>query len=252
MAEFVNAEECPNGDGKQDGRDQQYDHDLDESATGMGTERVVPKRRARSPARRAYGSLRTRRCRCRDVTFGPGVLRKTPSPLQQGVSRHPADLQFRGFVRLSRKEERIVMAPSNAKSANEDVFEFVRKSEEAVLEVGRRWAETLSDFVPAEVPLAREMTKQVLEFLEELLKIQRDFAEQVFDETTKAATKTAKAAKKTTKAAKKTTKAATKTAKDAAKKVRAPRATKRPATKRAPAKRAPAKRPAAKKAAASR
>ena len=118
------------------------------------------------------------------------------------------------------------MAPSNAKSANEDVFEFVRKSEEAVLEVGRRWAETLSDFVPAEVPLAREMTKQVLEFLEELLKIQRDFAEQVFDETTKAATKTAKAV---------------------AKKARAPRA-----TKRAPAKRAPAKRPAAKTAAARR
>jgi hypothetical protein len=34
------AEECSNGDGKQDGRDQQYDHDLDEGATGMGTEAV--------------------------------------------------------------------------------------------------------------------------------------------------------------------------------------------------------------------
>lgn len=34
------AEECSNGDGKQDDRDQLYDHDLDESATGMGTETV--------------------------------------------------------------------------------------------------------------------------------------------------------------------------------------------------------------------
>src|SRR5664280_335187 len=88
------------------------------------------------------------------------------------------------------------MAPSNTKPVNEDVFEFVRKSEEAVLEVGRKWAETLGDFVPAEMPLAREITKQVLEFLEELLKIQRDFAEQVIEETTKAAKKTTKAAKK--------------------------------------------------------
>jgi hypothetical protein len=34
------AEECSIGDGKQDDRDQLYDHDLDESATGMGTETV--------------------------------------------------------------------------------------------------------------------------------------------------------------------------------------------------------------------
>jgi hypothetical protein len=147
------------------------------------------------------------------------------------------------------------MAPSNAKPVNEDVFEFVRKSEEAVLEVGRKWAEAFGDFVPAEMPLAREITKQVLGFLEELLKIQRDFAEQVFEETTKAATKTTTAAKKTTTAAKKTTKAATKVAKAAAKKARAPRATKatkRTAGKRPAAKKAAAKRPAAKKAAARR
>ena len=126
------------------------------------------------------------------------------------------------------------MAPSNTKPVNEDVFEFVRKSEEAVLEVGRKWAETLGDFVPAEMPLAREITKQVLEFLEELLKIQRDFAEQVIEETTKAAKKTTKAV---------------------ANKARAPRATKaakRPAAKRPAAKKTAAKRPAAKTAAARR
>lgn len=32
------AAECPNGDGKQDGREQQHHHDLDEGATGMGTD----------------------------------------------------------------------------------------------------------------------------------------------------------------------------------------------------------------------
>jgi len=78
----------------------------------------------------------------------------------------------------------------------DDVFEFVRKSEEAVVEVGRKWVHAVGEFMPVEMPLVRDMTKQLLDFLDELLRIQREFAKQMVDETRKAVIGTTKPAPK--------------------------------------------------------
>jgi hypothetical protein len=73
-----------------------------------------------------------------------------------------------------------------------EVFDFVRKSETAVLDVGRKWADAIGEFMPVEMPLMREMTKQLFDFLDELLRIQREFAVQMLDETRKAVAGTTK------------------------------------------------------------
>jgi len=79
------------------------------------------------------------------------------------------------------------MAPRNATPPLEEtVVDFVRKSEEAVLEVGRKWAEAIDEFVPVEVPLVRDLRKQVFALVEELLRMQRDFAQKMLAETRKA------------------------------------------------------------------
>ena len=78
------------------------------------------------------------------------------------------------------------MPPRNAVPLEETVVDFVRKSEEAVLEVGRKWAEAVDEFVPVELPLVRDLRKQVFDMVEELLRIQRDFAQKILAETRKA------------------------------------------------------------------
>jgi len=88
------------------------------------------------------------------------------------------------------------MAPTEAEPLKEDVLEFVRKSEEAVLEVGRKWADAIGEFMPVEMPLVRDMTRQVFDFLEEVLRIQRRFANQMLEEGRKAVNGTAKPAAK--------------------------------------------------------
>ncbi len=75
------------------------------------------------------------------------------------------------------------MPPRNAVPLEETVVDFVRKSEEAVLEVGRKWAEAVDEFVPVELPLVRDLRKQVFDMVEELLRIQRDFAQKILAET---------------------------------------------------------------------
>ena len=78
------------------------------------------------------------------------------------------------------------MPPRNAVPLEEAVVDFVRKSEEAVLEVGRKWAEAVDEFVPVEMPLVRDLRKQVFDMVEELLRIQREFAQKILAETRKA------------------------------------------------------------------
>jgi len=80
------------------------------------------------------------------------------------------------------------MPPRNAVPLEETVVDFVRKSEEAVLEVGRKWAKAVDEFVPVEMPLVRDLRKQVFDMIEELLRIQRDFAQKILAETRKAVT----------------------------------------------------------------
>ena len=64
------------------------------------------------------------------------------------------------------------MAPRDAVPLEETVLDFVRKSEEAVLEVGRKWADAVAEFVPVEMPLVRDLRKQVFDMIEDLLRVQ--------------------------------------------------------------------------------
>lgn len=66
---------------------------------------------------------------------------------------------------------------------DEAVFDFVRKTEESALEAGRRWAKTIGDFVPVEMPAVREMVKGVFDFTEDVLKIEREFAHDMLKST---------------------------------------------------------------------
>jgi hypothetical protein len=77
------------------------------------------------------------------------------------------------------------MTPRNV-PVEEAVVDFVRKSEEAVLEVGRKWADAVGEFVPVEVPLVRDLKKQVFDTIEELLKMQREFAQKMLGMTREA------------------------------------------------------------------
>ena len=75
------------------------------------------------------------------------------------------------------------MAPTDAEQLRDEIFDFVRQSEEAVIEVGRKWAASIDEFMPVEMPLVRDLTREVLDFVDELLRIQREFARQMVDET---------------------------------------------------------------------
>jgi len=67
-----------------------------------------------------------------------------------------------------------------------DVLDFVRKSEEAVFDLGRKWADALAEFVPVEMPLVKDLQKQVFDFVEELLRGQREFAQRTLTDTRQA------------------------------------------------------------------
>lgn len=86
------------------------------------------------------------------------------------------------------------MAPREAVPLAEQFMEFVRKSEEASLELGRKWVDAFNEFVPVEMPLVRDLGKHVLDFVEDILKTQREFAQRMLDETRKAVAKAPKPA----------------------------------------------------------
>jgi hypothetical protein len=86
------------------------------------------------------------------------------------------------------------MTPRDAVPLEESVLDFVRKSEEAVIEVGRKWAAAVEEFVPVEMPLVRDLHKQVFDLIEDLLRMQREFAQKMLAETRKAVVGNAKPA----------------------------------------------------------
>ncbi len=86
------------------------------------------------------------------------------------------------------------MTPRNPVTLEETVLDFVRKSEMAALEVGRKWADAVTEFVPVEVPLVRDLRKQVFDLVEDLLRMQREFAQKMLAETRKAVVGSAKSA----------------------------------------------------------
>jgi hypothetical protein len=64
-----------------------------------------------------------------------------------------------------------------------EVFAFVRKSEEAALEAARNWAKAVGEAAPVEMPMVHDLVKGVLDFTEEVLRIQREFAQNVLHQT---------------------------------------------------------------------
>lgn len=56
------------------------------------------------------------------------------------------------------------------------VFEVVRQSEESLLAASRKWLKTVGDAVPVEMPVLNALMKGGFDFMEELLKAQREFA----------------------------------------------------------------------------
>jgi len=65
----------------------------------------------------------------------------------------------------------------------EQVFDFVRKTEEAGLAAGRKFTKSVGDFLPVEIPVVRELVKGIFDFTEEILKTQREFAQKILEET---------------------------------------------------------------------
>ena len=88
------------------------------------------------------------------------------------------------------------MTPRKAEPLAEAVLDFIRKSEEAMIEVGRKWADAVGEFVPTEVPLVRDLKKQVFDLVEDLLKMQLEFAQKMRGEARKAVDGGAKPAPK--------------------------------------------------------
>lgn len=114
------------------------------------------------------------------VTFGPG---QRPKAVQAGT---------REMVVAGR---RVVMSDlPGTEKMDEEVFAFVRKTEEAVLKAARAWAKSVDEFVPVELPIVRQLVSEVFDFTEEVLKIQREFAHRMLHETRAAAARMAETA----------------------------------------------------------
>ncbi|HUO47661.1 MAG TPA: hypothetical protein VMU09_02390 [Acidimicrobiales bacterium] len=71
--------------------------------------------------------------------------------------------------------------PKNARL--EDVFDLVAKREAEVMTTARTWMRSVGDTLPVEFPLVQELTREFLDFTEELLRIQREFARDLLAET---------------------------------------------------------------------
>ncbi len=94
------------------------------------------------------------------------------------------------------------MATAYETQEEKEVFEVVRRSEESVLEAGRKWAKAVGDALPVELPVVRELVRGAFDFAEEVLKAQREFAHSMMKATRPAhrTTRTAPAHRPTPKA----------------------------------------------------
>ena len=63
----------------------------------------------------------------------------------------------------------------------DEVFDVVRKSEEAVLEATRKWVHATGELMPVELPVLRDVMHRLLDFTEEMLKVQREFAHNMLE-----------------------------------------------------------------------
>ena len=65
----------------------------------------------------------------------------------------------------------------------ERVFELVATREAEAMKVARTWVHGVGEAIPVELPVVRELTREILDFTEELLRIQREFARDLLVET---------------------------------------------------------------------
>jgi hypothetical protein len=61
----------------------------------------------------------------------------------------------------------------------ERTLEAVRKAEETALDAGRKWATAVADAIPVDVPGARQIVKDAMDFTERVLRLQREFVHDV-------------------------------------------------------------------------
>jgi hypothetical protein len=74
--------------------------------------------------------------------------------------------------------------PTPPKSEPVDrVFELVATREAEAMKVARTWVHSVGEAIPVELPLVRELSREILDFTEELLRIQREFARDLLAET---------------------------------------------------------------------
>jgi hypothetical protein len=65
----------------------------------------------------------------------------------------------------------------------EDVFARVTSAEQAALEAGRKWAKTVGEVVPVELPVLRELVKEAFALTDEVLRVQREFVHRMLQAT---------------------------------------------------------------------
>jgi len=107
-------------------------------------------------------------------------------------------LKLSAEVRAKSEEGGLVMADlRECDQRTRELFETVRKSEESVLDLGRKCAKAVGDAMPVELPVAREILKGAFDFTEEVMKAQRDFVQKVLTATSPSTTRRPRAAGRT-------------------------------------------------------
>lgn len=65
----------------------------------------------------------------------------------------------------------------------QDVFAAVAKTEQSALDAARKWAKSVGELAPMEVPAIEEMVKNVFDFTEQVLRLQRELVHKVLTTT---------------------------------------------------------------------
>lgn len=65
----------------------------------------------------------------------------------------------------------------------QDVFAMVAKTEKSALDAARKWAKSVGERAPMEMPVFHEVMKDVLDFTEDVLRLQRELVHKVLTTT---------------------------------------------------------------------
>ena len=95
---------------------------------------------------------------------------------------------------------------NQADLVRDEIVGFIKKSEDAMSEAGHRWSDMLHDFVPGDGESVRQAVGEVFDYMDRILKAQREFANSVLDPVLKAGAPPARTSKKAPAAAKRTAK----------------------------------------------